>query len=989
MIPDDPPAPSLPIEEALLTALLAFDEALAAGLDLDATLPFVEESPTDPSWHEARACLRILEDVWPRQGLVPAVGPDERLGRFTIVRELGRGGFGVVFLAVDRVLNRRVALKVPRPEVLATPEVARRFLREAEAASRLDHPNIVPVYETGRAGAACFIASAYCEGPTLADWLRQSEAAEAPRRAARLVATLATAMEHAHERGILHRDLKPSNILLQRRAPGGPDAPDEGPFLPRICDFGLARLLDQEPDETRTGVPVGSPAYMAPEQAEGRPREYGPPTDVYALGVILHELLTGRPPFRGETPQETLRQVLQLDPTPPRQLRPAIPRDLETICLKCLEKRPGRRYATALGLADDLRRYLDGRPILARPVPPWERAGKWARRRPAAAALAAGLVLTVLAAIGGLAWSRDRERRHGEELLRALALARKNEQEAQAHKALAEHRERVSQQHWVASQIRLAQSVRDRGEVEPTIEILDGLRDLAGPSGPRGFAWDYLNRLCRRVVEVRTRGPGYVPPPVFPPDARMVARNADGTAVAVFRRRGEDRFINMPSCACYAVARVLGSEASFVPISLETKPFPPAHVEWLGRVVREASGCASARPIAPESINRCAAFSPDGRTVALIGPLSELHVWSLRLIDAGSGRVLSTYSAGDASGASDLAFMPDGRTVIVGGPGPKERLWHVDGRPDPPAPSGHRAEVWGLAFAPDGRTLASSGDEDHDIKLWDVATGAERSTMIDRAPVGERYGSGKTSHGSLVTSIAYSPDGARLASGSFDRSVKLWKVDSDEQPVAFLGHTDRVRAVAFSPDGAVVASGGNDATVRLWDVAARGARGAPLTGHTDWIFGVAFTPDGTTLVSASLDGTIRLWDWRSGRVRATWTADDQVLSLAISADGRTLATTDPHGNITLRDVTTGAPRPPLRGHSLEVLATAFSPDGLTLASAGRDQTVRVWDVLTGQELLMLQGHGDRVHPVAFSPDGSILASGSHDGTIRLWRAGGP
>ncbi len=302
---------------------------------------------------------------------------------------MGRGGFGVVFLAEDSVLGRQVALKVPRPEVLVTPEVGRRFLREAEAASRLDHPHIVPVYEVGEEGLICYIASAYCEGLTLAQWLRLQTPSVPIRLACRLAAVLASAVAHAHQRGVLHRDLKPGNILLQNR---NGDKPADGglchdlPFLPRICDFGLAKLLDQVSQETRSGMPIGSPEYMAPEQAAGRLREHGPATDVYALGVILFELLTGRPPHRGENDLETLRLVADQEPPSARGLRPGLPRDLETIVRKCLEKRSARRYPEASELAADLQRFLDGKPVQARPVPVWEHAAKWAKRRPVHAA---------------------------------------------------------------------------------------------------------------------------------------------------------------------------------------------------------------------------------------------------------------------------------------------------------------------------------------------------------------------------------------------------------------------------------------------------------------------------------------------------------------------------------------------------------------------------------------------------------------------------
>ena len=357
-------------------------------------------------------CQRLLEALWPRSLPSPTFELPLEFGRFSIVRELGRGGFGVVFLAEDTVLGRRVALKVPRPEVLVTPEFRRRFLREAEAASRLDHPHIVPVYEVGEEGPVCYIASAYCEGSTLAQWLHTQTKPVPVRVASRLVAVLAAAVAHAHERGILHRDLKPGNILLQQQegnvlTAGGPR--DELGFLPRICDFGLAKLLDQASEETRSGVPIGSPAYMAPEQASGRLREHGHGTDVYALGVILYEILTGRPPHRGETDLETLRMIADLDPPSLRALRPGLPRDLERITLKCLEKRPGRRYSSTSELTADLHRYLDGKPVHARPVSVWERAGKWARRRPMHAALVMVVCIGGFATMSVLGWKRVRD----------------------------------------------------------------------------------------------------------------------------------------------------------------------------------------------------------------------------------------------------------------------------------------------------------------------------------------------------------------------------------------------------------------------------------------------------------------------------------------------------------------------------------------------------------------------------------------------------
>lgn len=308
-----------------------------------------------------------------------------RIGRFELVRLLGRGGFGIVYLARDTVLDREVALKLPRPETLASPELRARILNEARAAAALDHPNIVAIHEAGEIGPVCYLASSYCPGQNLAERLAEMQAPFAPRQAAQLVRQLAEAMGYSHRNGIVHRDLKPSNIMLVPQTRGADreslaSPGDELPWVPRVTDFGLAKLVEQNLNDTRSSLVLGTPLYMAPEQASGH-AEAGPAADIYALGAILYELLTLRPPFVGDALCEVLDQIRYTPVTPPSQRGAKVARDLEVICLKCLEKRPVDRYASAAALAADLERFLAGEAIHARPVSAWTRLQTWARRR--------------------------------------------------------------------------------------------------------------------------------------------------------------------------------------------------------------------------------------------------------------------------------------------------------------------------------------------------------------------------------------------------------------------------------------------------------------------------------------------------------------------------------------------------------------------------------------------------------------------------------
>ncbi len=450
---------------------------------------------------------QLAPDLAPQARATPAATglalpqPGERVGGFELLEELGRGGMGVVYRARQSRLGRVVALKMIRRGQADAAELAR-FRVEAEAIARLSHPNIVQVFEVGEHGGLPFVALEFCPGGSLAERLRGTTLP--PAEAAAVVAALARAMQAAHEHRVIHRDLKPANVLLA----GGDAATPLGRLTPKVSDFGLARKLD-DPGQTQSGVVLGTPSYMAPEQARGGSREVGPAADVYALGAVLYECLTGRPPFRAATPLETLAQVLETEPVPPRLLNPAVPRDLETVSLKCLRKEPPKRYADAQALADDLGRYLDGRPVQARRVGRAERLLRWARRRPAAAGLAAALVLlAVISLVVG--WSQYQRQ--------AEARGRRQQTDAEARALLARARSLLADGWKAADEAKLKQAVTEgeravavAGRGQGSDVVKQETITFTKEAEQRLVRWRKNDDLCGALLDVSTpqEGPSY------------------------------------------------------------------------------------------------------------------------------------------------------------------------------------------------------------------------------------------------------------------------------------------------------------------------------------------------------------------------------------------------------------------------------------------------------------------------------------------------
>jgi WD40 repeat protein/tetratricopeptide (TPR) repeat protein len=937
--------------------------------------------------------------------LAPQATPPPIPG-YVILKELGRGGMGVVYQARQVTLNRLVAMKIILADGYAGPEELARFRFEAQAVARLQHPNIVQVHEVGQAEGKPFFSLEYVEGGSLDRKLQGTP--QPPREAAALVETLARAVDAAHQKGIIHRDLKPANVLLT--ADGTPKVTDFGLAKRLLCEPGRSAtgVLPGEPGPsttgvvTRSGAVLGTPSYMAPEQADGKPENIGPATDVYALGAILYELLTGRPPFKGATPMDTIMQVVANEPVPPGQFQPKVPRDLEMICLKALSKTPLRRYATAQALGEDLNRFLRGEPVLARPVGRPEKLWRWCRRNPglavagslAIAALLAGTIVSSIFAFHAYQ-AADREARVAAKEARTTNRLRQEQKTTKAALSRFEKQKEATR-----AALRQAETERDRtADRLAQIYLERGLVACTKDANPAlGLHW--LGRALdtvpardlhlRAVIQTQWAGwkthvlplknlsvqRGKVQTFAFSPDGRNVLIATEDNTVRLWSPvSGKETTLTRKRQVLAAAfssdgKMVLTGGLEHTELERPTASGRTVVFESIGDTARlwsVTTGKEITPPLRHQSFLGAVAFSPDGRRVLTGSYDHTARQWSVL-----TGKPITPPLRHQREVVA-VAFSPDGKLILTGSWDNTARLWSAATGKETIPPLRHQAPVYRVTFSPDGKTVLTCS-EDNTARLWSAATGKEITAPLR--------------HQSKVDAVAFSPDGKLILTGSRGNTARLWSASTGKEAVPSLGNLATGAAVAFSPDGQTVLTGG-DRAARLWSAATGQPIAAPLA-HQDSVRAVAFSPDGKTVLTAG-DRVVRAWSITTGNDLAPPLAhqDGGVRAVAISPDGKTILTgsgLNTSGAARLWSAATSLPiTGPLR-HEKPVVAVAFSPNGRTVVTASWDKTARLWSVATGNEITPPLRHQGEVVAVAFSPDGKTVLTGSFDGTARLWSA---
>lgn len=851
-------------------------------------------------------------------------------GDYELHEELARGGMGVVYRARHVRLNRVVALKLLAAGEFASPVFRERFRTEAEAAAALDHPNIVPIYEVGEVGGQSYFTMRLAEGGTLAERLARRGRPLPNEEAARLVAQLARAVHYAHQRGVLHRDLKPGNVLLDGR--------DE----PLLTDFGVAKLLERESALTHTQSLLGTPAYMSPEQAAGDTKSLTTATDVYGLGAILYEVLTGQPPFAGGTTLETVRQVLEREPRAPRLVNPGVDRDLEILCLRCLAKEPSRRYGSAEALADELQRWRRGEPIHSRPIGPGERVGLWIRRHPRRAVLVTVALLTLATAT----------------LMQTASLMRLREANERAAVRAEENR-----QHLVRHNLNRGVELMDRGDLAGSLPWFVRALELDAGNPERELIHRMrlaatLNHLPRLLQVVRV-GTNLASGQFSPDGERVLVHSEDGGFAQVWDvTSGEP--IAPPLRHTAFLSSVRFDDAGERVLT--------ASYDGTAQVWRTRDGQPVAPPLRHAAGVISAVFLPGGKRVATGGFDKTLSIW-----DAETSERVVQFPCDET--VYEVDASPDGKW-IVGAFDKGVRLWTSDGTVASPLLEAEMPNpVRHVSFSEDSTRVMAYGGAG--ARVWDRAAQKPLTPLLRHPDF--------WCHGARLA-----PDGRTVVSFGRDGLARFWGVADYRTPIPHFRHDHAVIFAEFSPDGLRVVTASNDHTARVWDA----QTGEPLCllRHRRGLTRARFSPDGRRLLTLDAQ-TLRVWDLANNALAGPILHIRSPNGLGFADDGRQILTSDAERSVRAWSVATGeeislsAVRPPSAQPVLpytRVAARIPHPDGRRELVIGDEAYVR--EIATQQVLTPRLMHREGIMTAAFSPDGRLVATASQDRTARVWSA---